>query len=628
MKKLAVFLITILAVGVFSLNIKTAQAANIVSNQSGPWSSTSTWVGGVVPGNGDFVTIASGHTVTIDQNIGTAGNGIKTIRIAGGTLQASSTFGSTLTVTFGSTGSNPIGSGSETNPGSDATMHGFFIESGTLNLTGATSTPIVLTSQDDASPIYIQHRGDDTGVGAIDLTLKHVDARHLGTSGTTSFTGVYDYLGGSGVTPFLDIESCKFSDLYQINAQTAFDPTVVVTFNNNYLTGVRSSKAFYMSDGRSNNVTINDNTEDSPVATTTLVSFDYAPTGMNMLRNAVLGTATSPAGLLDTGLSSGGSDIIKNNLGLMPEVVPNTTANAIQFIKYGGADTTTPGTIDGNVGFGYEQSIVNYGQPEIKNNVMLQYEDGYYWQGVYFTYTGVANTHNNVAMIVDDGTGVNSGSICYWTYQNVSGIHVDHNTCVGTTTSPAGETGITAGEPGFPSSGNWARSNLLYNLLQNGIISYSAATSSWDVADAGFNGAAVHHNDIYPQITTSYNKYYTVPGFDNGTTTHPNALYGDLSVNPNFVDITRRPSKWDTSLGGAGTNANIIAQLSKRSGFGGSYNSAYNIPALLTYMQGGFAPTNLTLRGAGHDGADIGAIPVVGGYKAVGIKNGLLYYTQ
>jgi len=71
--------------------------AAITSAQSGLWSATSTWVGGVVPGAADTVTIAAGHTVTVDGNIVTGGDtgGGFVVR---GTLKASRTVNSSLAV--------------------------------------------------------------------------------------------------------------------------------------------------------------------------------------------------------------------------------------------------------------------------------------------------------------------------------------------------------------------------------------------------------------------------------------------------------------------------------------------------------------------------------------------------
>ena len=49
--------------------------ATIVSAQSGNFSSTSTWTGGVVPGDGDRFDVSSGHTVTIDTGVSVPTNG-------------------------------------------------------------------------------------------------------------------------------------------------------------------------------------------------------------------------------------------------------------------------------------------------------------------------------------------------------------------------------------------------------------------------------------------------------------------------------------------------------------------------------------------------------------------------
>lgn len=71
--------------------------AAITSAQSGLWSAASTWVGGVVPGIADTVTIAATHVVTVDGNYTTGGDtgGGFVVR---GTLKASRTVNSSLAI--------------------------------------------------------------------------------------------------------------------------------------------------------------------------------------------------------------------------------------------------------------------------------------------------------------------------------------------------------------------------------------------------------------------------------------------------------------------------------------------------------------------------------------------------
>jgi Ig-like domain CHU_C associated len=45
-------------------------ATPVVSVSSGNWNNGSTWLGGIIPGAGDIVTIANGHTVTVTANTG------------------------------------------------------------------------------------------------------------------------------------------------------------------------------------------------------------------------------------------------------------------------------------------------------------------------------------------------------------------------------------------------------------------------------------------------------------------------------------------------------------------------------------------------------------------------------
>ncbi|MFH1724028.1 MAG: G8 domain-containing protein, partial [Elusimicrobiota bacterium] len=127
--------------------------AQITSAESGLWSHTATWAGGVVPAAGDAVTITAGHTVSVDITTATAST--TTIN---GTLSFSRVAHGSLTIVGGDVTVEPGGHldlGTEASPipagttahlvlayGRTAGQYGLIVQDGgDFTARGATKSP-------------------------------------------------------------------------------------------------------------------------------------------------------------------------------------------------------------------------------------------------------------------------------------------------------------------------------------------------------------------------------------------------------------------------------------------------------------------------------------------------------
>ena len=110
----------LLGIFVVLSSFHSLSAANITSVQSGTWSNTSTWQGGVIPGAGDNVTIA--HSVTIDTEVACANITINNSLTISGTNTLTVNGNWTNSGTFNANNSTVVFSGaSSTISGSSAT---------------------------------------------------------------------------------------------------------------------------------------------------------------------------------------------------------------------------------------------------------------------------------------------------------------------------------------------------------------------------------------------------------------------------------------------------------------------------------------------------------------------------
>lgn len=167
-------------------NVTTTAASNITSNGTGPWSTAGSWVGGVVPVDGDVVTIQAGHTITVN------GTNACTNLTVDGTLNFDATSNRSLTVS----GDMEVNSGGlvQTPTTSSARTHTLTVQ-GDLNLNSGGTMNLRATSPTHNIVLNFTGNRNATFTVAAGSTLDLSDNTNGITINKTNTSGVGTGMG-------------------------------------------------------------------------------------------------------------------------------------------------------------------------------------------------------------------------------------------------------------------------------------------------------------------------------------------------------------------------------------------------------------------------------------------------
>lgn len=565
--------------------------ALFTSSQAGNWSSASTWGGAGVPANGDTASI--GHAVTVDVNttVGTSpAPGTNAITITSGgslviadnvvlTLRGevtAATPGTATTVLTMGQGSVLEFDGSQAASPSAAK---YKFQLGTANgararasITGVAGNPAVVRSNAGGGNGYFT-RSTFTNTGF--MLVAYCDFLRIGDAGNKFAKP--DLATSSGTSRFT-FADCLFDACGTWDANDGGTPGAAAWIGLTRCTFKNSVGG---------NVTLN--TAASPTSQRDVVDCVFDK----------LVAWTSTAGFTITG-----------NLFLAGFSVAGSTAWTLWSGNMVVRPTSVQDTVNGDCVDTYFLQNHTTANPHFvgPNSALSVVFDGCLFEFAGSDTAGdcilipspaAAKTYTiRNCLVLPNGSGLASGSLISALGNANASFSCTHNTGLGGGNSQAL---VTVGETyaGFTGMCTAFKSNLVWKASgATGLKWFQTGTTS-DIATA----ANLDNNTGWNLATGTQGKGYSC------TLSAGSPGANDVDQDPLFADRTRNLATWDAALGGAGTNANAIAELAKRNDRSG-YNPGYTIAGLIAWVRAGFAPRNAALKGAAHDGGDIGAVPV------------------
>ncbi|HBI34355.1 MAG TPA: hypothetical protein DEA43_01615 [Candidatus Moranbacteria bacterium] len=560
-----VFLFAILSAELFFGFSDNARAATITTAQTGDYSATSTWVGGVLPDPAlDTVVVAVGHTLTLDD----------TRSIPATTIEGSLTQGTGVVTTLA--GVLTIGNGTGKNgtftfgAGSTLAMETFNVALNNCNL-----------RSNSVSDNWAVVTGTGAWLtGAItgptqDVQLSYVSFQHTGV-----FTLSLRTTTGS-LTNLVDLSHAAFIGTGAITIGTAgwTSPTVPVTIE--------------YSDFRNTSTIIFYNTSTDPV--TSRVSIEYNTFSVTS-SIAFPRKATVQYNVFDQSAvinaNAGINMLVRDNLFIQRNVASGSSAYTItsttlasdnyfyspssQLNSHAIQTSTGTATASNNIFefWGTEPNIINY-QPNsnltVNNNIA-------FGAGNISLVTVGSNSTSGFLTITNNTQKCNNAA--------ASGLLLVENT------SHTGS--ITT-----------VKNNLVIPVTSNPyLIVANVPTNTINIASSDYNAMPGTQLSSYKEIDSV------------GDRTHE--IYDFI---PTLLDSTRSFATWGSAI--AGTDGTDIALIDKFLAING-YNSTTKIQSnqpsglsiigtptsLIDWVRYGFTPTSTELKAAGEGGVDIGAVSV------------------